>query len=311
MTKTHFAFIPTAFAQSNANPCSSLGAFSSVCNLTSDDFGFVLSTGISLVLSLAIIIAVLYLIYGGIQWILSRGDEEKVKNARNHIVASVVGLIVVFLAFFTINIVFGFFFPGKSLKDLNLPTLGPDIKPPVVSIVAPISDSSVSGISSIQADATDNKQVEKVEFYVDGALKNTDTKEPYVYSWDTKVYKHNSTHTISAKAYDSSDNVGASTSVNVVVIDVTKPTVAIANPTDGQSVSPNTIVTITAIVSDVSAITQVEFRVNGVSKCTDVIVPYTCAWQIPVTKGVIYRIEASATDAAGNLGSGTNSVTAM
>lgn len=309
--KTYFALIPTAFAQTNANPCSSIGPFSTLCSLTSNDFGFVVSTIINIIVILAIIIAILYIIYGGIKWILSRGDKEKVEDARKHIVASVVGLIVVFLAFFIINVVFGFFFPGKSLKDLKLPTFVPDTKPPVVFIASPISDSTVLGLVNIQANATDNNQVAKVEFYIDGVIKNTDIKEPYEYGWDTTSYKHNSAHTISAKAYDDANNIGTSASINVAVVDVTKPTVTITSPVNGQNVSGNTTVTLAAQASDVSGIAQLEFRVNGVLKCTDVLIPYICGWQVPATKEAIYRLDASAFDTAGNLGSSSSSVTSM
>src|SRR3989344_5223986 len=167
----HFSLFPSVVAQANANPCTSLGTFSTLCSLTSDDFGLVISTLINVLLIFTIIIAVFFFMYGGIKWVLSRGDKEKVEDARNHIIASLVGLILVFLAFFIINIVVGFFFPGKSLKDLDLPTLGPDTKPPTVSLTAPISDSTVLGTTVIQANATDNKQVAKVEFYVDGLIK--------------------------------------------------------------------------------------------------------------------------------------------
>ena len=86
----------------NMNLCSTLDIFSTLCNLTSDNFGPVVSTAINLIFVLAVVIAVLYLIFGGIKWIMSRGNKEEVESARNHIVASVVGLIVVFLAFFCI-----------------------------------------------------------------------------------------------------------------------------------------------------------------------------------------------------------------
>ncbi len=297
--------------ENNANPCASLGAFSTLCSLTSDNFGFVVSTAITIILILATIIAVFYILYGGIRWILSRGDKEKVEDARNHVVAAVVGLMIAFLAFFIINIVVGFFFPGKSLKDLSLPTLGPDTKPPTVSIISPISDSTVQGTALIQTNATDNSQVTKVEFYVDGMLKNSDMKEPYEYSWNTKFYKHNSAHTISTKAYDSSGNIGTSASINVVVVDVTKPTVTVTNPINGRKVSSNTTLTIAALASDVSIITQVEFRINGVLKCTDIQIPYSCVWKIPKVQGVVYRIEASAFDTAGNMGSTSSSVTTI
>jgi hypothetical protein len=308
---TLFSIIPTAFAEANANPCVSLGQFSSLCNLTSNDFGLVVSTAINVVLILAVIISVFYFMHGGIMWIFSRGDKEKVEGARNQIVASLVGLIIAFLAFFIVNIAFGFFFPGKSLKDLSLPTLGPDAISPTVSIIAPVPDSSVSGIALIQANASDNKQVAKVEFYVDNVLKYTDTAEPYTYNWDTKPYKHDSAHSLQTKAYDAAGNVGVSAAVNVVIIDVTKPTVNITYPVNNQKITPNTSITISASASDISGIAQIEFRVNGVSKCTDYGTPYVCVWQVPEVKGIVYRIEVSAVDTAGNIGKSSNSITAM
>lgn len=244
-------------------------------------------------------------------WVISRGDKEKVEGARNQIVASLVGLVISFLAFFVVNIAFGFFFPGKSLKDLSLPTLGPDTVPPTVSITAPVSDSSVLGVTAIQANATDNKQVTKVEFYIDGVVKSTDTAEPFSYNWDTKPYKHNSAHTILTKAYDGAGNVGTSATINVIAIDVTKPTVSVTYPADNQKISANSNITISASASDISGVAQIEFRVNGILKCTDYNAPYTCAWQTPGVKGVIYRIEVSGTDTAGNVGKSSNSVTAI
>jgi hypothetical protein len=308
---TLFSLIPIAYAQTNANPCISLGPFSTLCNLGSDQFGFVVSTIITIILILTVIISVFYFMYGGIKWILSRGDKEKIEEAKNQIIASLAGLIMVFLAFFVINIVFGFFFPGKSLKDLSLPSLGPDTKPPVVSISSPASDSTVMGIAAIQVNATDNKEVAKVEFYADGILKNTDTKEPFEYGWDTRLYKHNSAHTISARAYDSAKNVGNSASVNVVVIDVTKPTLKITYPTNNAKLSSGNTLNISSLATDISSVTQVEFKINGITKCIDYTAPYACIWQIPATKGVIYRIESSALDIAGNSGNTSISIETM
>ncbi len=299
-----------AHAQTLENLCSSLDLFSGICSLTSDNFGSLLSAVINLILVLAVVLAVVYFIYGGIKWILSRGDKEQIDKAKSHIVASVVGLGIVFLAFFIVNVVFGFFFPGKSIEDLTLPSLGPDTVSPSVSVASPAHDSTVFGTTSIQVNAQDNKQVTKVELYIDGALKYTDSKEPYEYSWDTKIYRHNSAHAILAKAYDGAGNTGVSTTINVIVVDMTKPNVSITNLIDGGSVSPNTAVTILTQASDISGIAQVEFRVNGVLKCTDTTALYSCLWQVPAAKGIVYRLDVSAYDIAGNVGNASVSLTA-
>ena len=69
----------------------------------------------------AVIVALGFLIYGGIKWIISGGDKAGVEAARNTIVAAVVGLVIVFLSYFILNIILGIF--GLSLGTLTLPTL--------------------------------------------------------------------------------------------------------------------------------------------------------------------------------------------
>ncbi len=61
---------------------------------------------VTLLFIVGIIIAVVFLIYGGIKWILSGGDSKQVESARSHIVAAIVGLIIVVGAFIILNFVF-------------------------------------------------------------------------------------------------------------------------------------------------------------------------------------------------------------
>ena len=93
---------------------------------------------------------------------------------------------------------------------------GGDITPPVTSITAPLAGATVSGTTSVTASATDNVGVTKVEFYLDGALKFTDTTSPYSWSWDTTTAT-NGSHSLTSKAYDAALNVGTSTAVSVTV----------------------------------------------------------------------------------------------
>ena len=64
---------------------------------------------INIVFVVAVIIALAFLIYGGIKWIVSGGDKAKVEGARNTIVAALIGLVLVFLAYFILRIVFQLF----------------------------------------------------------------------------------------------------------------------------------------------------------------------------------------------------------
>jgi Bacterial Ig domain len=97
---------------------------------------------------------------------------------------------------------------------------GGDTTAPTVSITAPLNGATVSGTVSVTATASDNVGVTKVEFYLDGALKSTDTTSPYSWSWDTTTVA-NGSHSLIAKAYDAATNVGASAAVGVTVSNAT------------------------------------------------------------------------------------------
>lgn len=114
-----------AFAEISIDPCprgASNGTdFSGLCNLSANNIGSVVSGVITVLLIGAAIIALFFLIWGGIKWITSGGDKAKVDSARQTIIASIIGLIIALLAFFIITIVLGLF--NLSLTDLKLPQL--------------------------------------------------------------------------------------------------------------------------------------------------------------------------------------------
>ncbi len=83
-------------------------------------------------------------------------------------------------------------------------------------MTAPANNATVSGTTSVIATASDNVGVSKVEFYVNGILKATDTASPYTFSWDTTTVA-NGTCSITAKAYDAANNVGQSSAVTVTI----------------------------------------------------------------------------------------------
>jgi len=57
----------------------------------------------------AVVFAFIFLLWGGIQWILSGGDKEKYDQAKNKIVAALVGMAIVALAWLIIKLVTWFF----------------------------------------------------------------------------------------------------------------------------------------------------------------------------------------------------------
>jgi threonine/homoserine/homoserine lactone efflux protein len=127
LTVFYFATASLASAQNITpeDPCAGQTTFKEICRLggAAGGTGNVLGTFISLFFVIAAIIAVIYLVYGGIKYITSRGDKTEVENARNQIIAAIVGLILVFLAFFLINFVLGFLIPGFNISNITIPTL--------------------------------------------------------------------------------------------------------------------------------------------------------------------------------------------
>ncbi len=100
-----------------------------------------------------------------------------------------------------------------------------DTTAPTTSLTAPANGSTVSGTVNIAANATDNTGVIRVEFYVDGALRSSDTSSPYSYSWNTTEVA-NSSHSLQSKAYDAAGNIGVSATVTVTVNNPTADTTA-------------------------------------------------------------------------------------
>jgi hypothetical protein len=59
------------------------------------NISLLLNRAIRFAMVLAIILALIFIIWGGIQWIVSGGDKSANEAARNRIVAAIVGLIIV------------------------------------------------------------------------------------------------------------------------------------------------------------------------------------------------------------------------
>jgi hypothetical protein len=108
-----------------------------------------------------------------------------------------------------------------------------DTTPPTVSLTAPSGGATVSGTTSITANASDNVGVTSVQFKLDGSnLGSADTTSPYSFSWDT-TGASNGSHTLTAVASDAAGNTTTSSSVSVTVSnstpDTTPPTTSISS----------------------------------------------------------------------------------
>ncbi len=92
----------------------------------------------------------------------------------------------------------------------------PDTTAPIVSLTTPQTGATVTGTATLQATATDDETVTKVEFYLDSQLVQTDTTAPYAASVNTTTLG-NGSHILAARAYDAAGNNATSASVTVTV----------------------------------------------------------------------------------------------
>lgn len=81
-----------------------------ITNITADFLGQnIFQTGIAVLISIAVFLSFIFFIIGGLMWITSEGNKEKIQSAKNTLTYTIIGLIVVFIAFLIINIIQQFF----------------------------------------------------------------------------------------------------------------------------------------------------------------------------------------------------------
>ncbi len=74
-----------------------------------EDLGLFVSKLAGFALIIAAILVFVFLVWGGIQWIMSGGDKGKTEEARNRITAALVGLAIVAAAWAVIQLISYFF----------------------------------------------------------------------------------------------------------------------------------------------------------------------------------------------------------
>lgn len=177
-----------------------------------------------------------------------------------------------------------------------------DKTPPTVSITAPANNATVQGNVPINVNASDNSGgtgVAKVEFYVDGALKNTDTTAPYSYTWDSKTVPDGS-HTINAKAFDKASPTNAAPSQNTIITVSNTDTAKPSTPTNLRvtASSLNSITLAWGASTDNVAVTGYRIIKGSTTLSTTTNLTFS---DTSLTEGTTYNYQVVALDAAGNV----------
>jgi len=188
----------------------------------------------------------------------------------------------------------------------------PDTQAPAVAISAPLGSSTVSGVVSVDVNATDNVGVARVELRINNTTVAADNAAPFTFSWDSTGVPNGMANLV-AYAFDAAGNSTASStvsvnvanSVTVVAKDTTPPTVAIANPTAGR-VSGNVAVSTNASDDSGAAGINQWLYIDGALVANGSGSTLAYNWNTRKTAKGTHVIQVVAKDAAGN--SSTSSV---
>jgi subtilisin family serine protease len=179
-------------------------------------------------------------------------------------------------------------------------TFDNDFTGPGVSVTAPSEGATLTGTVTLSATASDERaSVSKVEFYVGTTRVGSVTAAPYTFSYNTRLLG-NGAKVITAKAYDSWNNVSTSAPVNVTFDnDFTAPTSSVISPASGASVSG--VVPVTCAASDDrGVVSKVEIYTGSTLRGTVTAEPYTVSWDTTKVTTGTWSLRCRAFDPAGN-----------
>lgn len=101
-----------------------LGGCTPAIHKLTDIWLIVLAVG-QILLTVAGILAVIYIIYAGFNYTMSQGEPEKTKNARAKILNALIGLVIVILSSVTVRFI-GDRLGGNGSSNLGLPRVAAD-----------------------------------------------------------------------------------------------------------------------------------------------------------------------------------------
>ena len=173
----------------------------------------------------------------------------------------------------------------------------PDVTSPGVTITSPVEGASVSRGVHLQAQASDDFAVQRVELYAGTTLLSMDTEAPYEKYWSTQSLA-NGAYTLTARAYDAAGNMSESTVDVTVDNDFTPPPEPVLTaPASGATLSGP--VTLEASASDNREVVRVDFLVDGELLGSDATAPYSLTWDTGSAFNGSHTLSVQAYDAAG------------
>ena len=211
---------------------------------------------------------------------------------------------------------------GQTTEMVNRVKVVADA-PPKVELDLPFPGTLVfdGDLIVLEANATDDVGIERVEFFVNGKLVDTtlnkrgdfgqfDAQRVFRGEFRAPVASEGNLFEIYAIAYDSRGHSSRSASVVIGKMrDTTAPVVSIIDPVAGDVVTEGQRLTITANTADLGGIEEVTFYVDGTEITTDhvpapgdTLTPYRADYLVPEGRAGEHLVfTARATDPSGNV----------
>jgi hypothetical protein len=176
--------------------------------------------------------------------------------------------------------------------------VAPDTTVPTVTWAGPAANSVLAGTVTLSATASDNVAIGGVQFLVDGnPLGSEDTASPYSVSWNTTTAT-SGTHTLQARARDTSGNTTTTPAISVAVDNVAPTGTVVIN--NNATATNNATVTLVLSASDSQgSATQMRFSNNGTTYSTAEAYATMKTWTLASGDGT-KTVYAQFQDAAGN-----------
>jgi hypothetical protein len=203
---------------------------------------------------------------------------------------------------------------SRSITIKNTTTT--DAKP-TISFSAPASNATVSGLTTCQVSAKDDKSVKQVQFFMDGTLLSTDTTSSYTCSIDNKKYT-NGAHTLKAVVTDSANQTAsAQITINISggissTTGNTPPILSIDAPAAGSTLGGTVPFAATATDAGGSVGKVEMYLVSGTTQklvATDTTSPYSGSFSTAGVPDGAAQLMAVATDNLGAKSTVQRSVT--
>lgn len=160
---------------------------------------------------------------------------------------------------------------GAAEKSLPL-TVSNAAAAPALAKLSLADGDTVTGTTRVTAETTG--AVEKVEFWVDGALKRTDTRSPYTFDWDTRA-EQDGVRALRVRVVGPGGEVAKAVSVTVANAVPAQP-LAVTSTGIADGSEQKGVVELTAKVDGQPA--RVEFWLDGRLRHTERSAPYEWAW---------------------------------